>query len=766
MTRLIGRLLAKAVDDPEAPDTGCSLLDHSLATLAAADVILGAVGADALAAIGLPGDPWSARLRTAVRAASFAHDLGKANDHFQAMVRAPGRGLAQAYRHEQVSLWLVGPDGPLADWLLGDADAAVRLAVRCAVVGHHLKFDPKGLEYGPSPAPATIVILAGHPDLAATLAAGAPALGRPCPPTLCDVTFNPYDDPLCDGIARSITRQVTGDQCRRFVAIVKSLVLVADVVASATVGEGDTTTPVADWLRASLDNTCTSDLLHEVAVRRLGGRPPRAFQDEVAASASPVTLVRAGCGSGKTVGAYLWGAHHAAGRKFFVCYPTTGTATEGFVDHLHELGIGRLVHGRADIDLERLHQRTPRDATVATRITAGDELAPEAADDWATLDRSLRVWSEPTIVCTVDAVLGVLQNYRSGHFALPALLRSAVVFDEIHQYDDRLFSALVRFLDTFPGIPVLLMTASLQPGRRALLDDACARRGIAMPVIDGPHDLQAGDRYAISRGDPDGALDAAGATVRAGSKVLWVANTVDAAMVATRRLVEAGLAPLTYHSRFRYCDRIDRHEEVIEAFRAPGGAVAVTTQVCEVSLDLSADLLVTEIAPAPSLVQRLGRLNRRFDPAKPETRRAMVIEPGTHRPYTQPELATARAWLDTLADRPVSQADLATAYEAIATPDDSVAQATHVWLDAQPFASPSPLRDADTTVQVLLHDDTHHCVRPGGRIDAAKVTLYAIPMPLGAVVRALGAWRRLGMAFVAPPGSIEYAPRLGGRWAS
>jgi CRISPR-associated endonuclease/helicase Cas3 len=37
----------------------------------------------------------------------------------------------------------------------------------------------------------------------------------------------------------------------------------------------------------------------------------------------------------------------------------------------------------------------------------------------------------------------------------------------------------------------------------------------------------------------------------------------------------------------------------------------ISTQVLEAGVDLDADLLVTELCPWPSLVQRLGRLNRR-----------------------------------------------------------------------------------------------------------------------------------------------------------
>ena len=72
----------------------------------------------------------------------------------------------------------------------------------------------------------------------------------------------------------------------------------------------------------------------------------------------------------------------------------------------------------------------------------------------------------------------------------------------------------------------------------------------------------------------------------------------------------ADVAPLVYHSRFRYCDRVRQHGAVIDAFRGNAPALAICSQVAEMSLDLSASLLVTDLAPVPALIQRLGRLNR------------------------------------------------------------------------------------------------------------------------------------------------------------
>src|SRR5439155_18622627 len=116
------------------------------------------------------------------------------------------------------------------------------------------------------------------------------------------------------------------------------------------------------------------------------------------------------------------------------------------------------------------------------------------SDAAARLD-ALRAWKTPVVACSVDTVLGLVQNNRRGLFGWPALAQAAFVFDEIHAYDDRLFGALLRFLRDLPGLPVLLMTASLPTARLTALQQCVAERGVQLSIIEGPADLEGRLRY-------------------------------------------------------------------------------------------------------------------------------------------------------------------------------------------------------------------------------------------------------------------------------
>ncbi len=107
----------------------------------------------------------------------------------------------------------------------------------------------------------------------------------------------------------------------------------------------------------------------------------------------------------------------------------------------------------------------------------------------------------------------------------------------------------------------------------------------------------------------------------AGTLSLVICNTVDMA-----RAVFGALSTIDHKvlltSRFRREDRA-RHERRLidfDAQRKAGtlpkddpGLICVSTQVIEAGVDISAHRLFTELAPWPSMLQRLGRLNRRGD---------------------------------------------------------------------------------------------------------------------------------------------------------
>ena len=137
------------------------------------------------------------------------------------------------------------------------------------------------------------------------------------------------------------------------------------------------------------------------------------------------------------------------------------------------------------------------------------------------------------------------------------------------------------------------------------------------------------------------------AAARQGAKVLVIRNTVNFAIETQRALEETvtpedgGLLfacrtiPTLHHGRFAAEDRtlLDAAvEEQVGRKRDDGGLVLVGTQTLEQSLDIDADLLITDLCPMDVLLQRIGRLHRHDRPGgRPagfETATCVVLTPG------------------------------------------------------------------------------------------------------------------------------------------
>jgi hypothetical protein len=112
----------------------------------------------------------------------------------------------------------------------------------------------------------------------------------------------------------------------------------------------------------------------------------------------------------------------------------------------------------------------------------------------------------------------------------------------------------------------------------------------------------------------------------------------------------------------------------------------------------------------------------------------------------------------------VSQRDLAGEFEKLDTalPPEVVKSA---WLDSGPLSYQIPLREGDHSVMVLLPPDAPHCKDSKGRPKMPEVVRRSLPMSLSREVSAeIGGWERIGSAFVAPEGYVDYSEETGGTW--
>jgi len=302
-----------------------------------------------------------------------------------------------------------------------------------------------------------------------------------------------------------------------------------------------------------------------------------------------------------------------------------------------------------------------------------------------------------------------MQQVYRGICLLPVLADGIVVFDEVHSFDVGMFDALKKFLDRF-DIPVLCMTASLPAPRRRQLEEL----GLQVFTGEGLEDLDRLARlpryHVACLPSDDGAEARARTAVAAGKRVLWVVNTVDRCQEQTQRLRK--LNPICYHSRFTLDDRKDRHARVVGAFQSDEakGLLAITTQVCEMSLDLDAQVLISEQAPIPSLIQRMGRCNRHAKPDSDTPGEVYFYPPDSDAPYGPDQLERVASFLEDIDGTDTSQERLEELLEHYSRHGGSEGDRWAAFIDDGAWAcgGAEELRDSpDFTVQAVIDLDEY-----------------------------------------------------------
>jgi CRISPR-associated endonuclease/helicase Cas3 len=218
------------------------------------------------------------------------------------------------------------------------------------------------------------------------------------------------------------------------------------------------------------------------------------------------------------------------------------------------------------------------------------------------------------------------------------LAGKVVILDEVHTYDlytSTLIDALVKRLRELQCTVVILSATLTEKRRRELLgineeQPVSATypliSGVAGAFIEQPCKAPP-PKSIVVRALP-GALSPQDVIAQAQGRVcvLWIRNTVDEAQETYRALQSANLQggpPVALlHSRFPFYRREKLEADWMNRLgksstNRPNGCVLVSTQVAEQSVDIDADLLITDLAPTDMLLQRIGRLWRHERRSRP-----------------------------------------------------------------------------------------------------------------------------------------------------
>lgn len=283
------------------------------------------------------------------------------------------------------------------------------------------------------------------------------------------------------------------------------------------------------------------------------------------------------------------------------------------------------------------------------------------------------------VFTTIDQALASYLNIpcglpgRFGNLNAGAIATAHLIADEFHLFDPgAALPTTIDMLRTFAGAaPFLLMTATCSDALFAFLASEL-KAAVVEPTAGELQDMRSQKKTRVfeQAGAP---LTATAVLARHHRLSIVVCNTVERAQdlyaeVSSR--APAGVEVRLLHSRFLRADRRKVENWCRRTFAEGAesttekGAILIATQVIEVGLDISCDVLHTELAPASSIVQRAGRCAR----FPGEDGRVIVYElpersdgspnyaPYLDEPIRSVTIATGPA-LETLCGGPVSYTD-------------------------------------------------------------------------------------------------------------
>lgn len=365
------------------------------------------------------------------------------------------------------------------------------------------------------------------------------------------------------------------------------------------------------------------------------GTCPNNLQNAVLKSQSSYLVLQAGCGSGKTAAALHYTASLAqkgAVDRCIITLPTRFTTNSIYWDFQSHYGLSKEHTGIYHGEMESV-------------------LLSAVENDSNETDRHIRdlkfensFFNRTINVCTVDHLLySLLHCHKYADRAFGNLITSAVIFDEIHFYDAYTLQKIGQCMQLLRelGVPHLIMSATIPESIINLLNEDAKQDGIKYDLIrqnevikeeeDKPFKIVKMSGPVMSDGDISRELFSL-IEDNIFLRQMVIVNQVEKAKEVFRAIQQKwpGINVICYHSEFTRRDR-DQKERVIRALFKPAAergleekelltnrgivdndqVILVSTQVCEMSLDISTDVMYSEIAPADAVAQRGGRLHRK-----------------------------------------------------------------------------------------------------------------------------------------------------------
>ena len=301
-------------------------------------------------------------------------------------------------------------------------------------------------------------------------------------------------------------------------------------------------------------------------------------------------VVVAPTGSGKTEAALLW----LNGEKGFYTLPlkVSSNAIYNRVKEKYSYEDVALLH--SDSMAKYLKEYKQEEAGICEKY-----------------DRA-KMLSQPLTVCTVDQLFKFVYRALGTEIFAATLKYSKLIIDEIQAYEPRVIATIVYGLSIIQkmGGKFAIITATFSPVLQYFMKEC----GLEYSFEDFTSDVEEKEinsRHRVKIHDSKIDKSVYNEILEQGKhkKVLVICNTVLEAQRLYKELKSENVWLL--HSRYLRRDRALLEKNIMEFSESDKTGVWITTQIVEASLDIDFDVLYTEMSTADSLLQRMGRCNRK-----------------------------------------------------------------------------------------------------------------------------------------------------------
>ncbi|MEG1059067.1 MAG: CRISPR-associated helicase Cas3' [Clostridia bacterium] len=322
---------------------------------------------------------------------------------------------------------------------------------------------------------------------------------------------------------------------------------------------------------------CTEDFFELIIKRK-----PNELQNFCKENSDSNLLIIGSTGIGKTEAALLWSGNS----KSFFTLPLV-VSINAIYDRIKEKmgyeNVG-LLHGSS---LEYIESK-------------------EVDNAYMMYEQSKELASKFT-VCTIDQIFTFVFKCRGYERIYATMSYSKIIIDEIQAYSPNIVAVILKGIEMINNIGgrFMIMTATLP----TIYKDYLKEKNIKFKEGTYIKDINRHRVKTINKS----ILEDIAVICQKGkeNKVLVIVNTVNRAIELYDKIKTKNKNVKLLHARFIQKDKARLEKEIKEFSDSENGkGIWITTQIVEASLDISFDILYTELSTLDSVFQRMGRCYR------------------------------------------------------------------------------------------------------------------------------------------------------------